>query len=669
MHASAVVGDKIYMIGGSTGYSAGTQTVKVYDIPSNTWSLLPSSANFPHVAYYFDAIGYSGDIYLTGGSTSGMNDGPTQFNYYYKFKPATNTWERLPDLPTGQGQHTLVELDAKIYSIGGTNGGVARNYVYMNVLANGGVVASNQSFCPENAPYDPSAFTSVSGASGGLNSFTYQWEKSSDRTTWTSISGETNLTYDVPSSAAVSQTTYYRRKAVDSSSLVVYSNTITVELAAPPAITVQPTITTQSICTGGTATALSVTATGTALTYQWYENATSTNTGGSAISGATLPSYTPLTNVVGTKYYYVIVSGACNPSVTSAVSGAITTTNAISSGTISANQQVCSGSAPSPITLTGHVGNIQWQISTNNSTWTNITGATAATLTSAQAGNLTATRFFRAVISGNGCSSINSSSVQVAVSTAPVITSQPLATVSVCQNANYTLAATVTGSSLSYQWFSNTTNSNTGGTSMGSSRNAQTVALTPDTSTPGTYYYYLVVTSGACSVTSAVSVITVLPQPVVGTASASSLALCAGETTTLSLAGSTGTIQWQSSPNNSSWTDISGANAATFTTPVLSAATTYYRAQVTSASCAAVTSNVLTVSVTPFPTIPGGALSFDGSNDYVSTGTGSTLNFSGSNANFAIEAWVYFTGGSSIKTIFGKKFPGGGTNGYSFYIN
>ncbi len=40
MHASAVIGNKIYMIGGGTGYSAGTQTVKVYDIASNTWTLL-----------------------------------------------------------------------------------------------------------------------------------------------------------------------------------------------------------------------------------------------------------------------------------------------------------------------------------------------------------------------------------------------------------------------------------------------------------------------------------------------------------------------------------------------------------------------------------------------------------------------------------------------------
>ena len=82
-HASAVVGNKIYMIGGGTNYTAGTQSVKIYDILSNTWSLLPSSSNFPQSVYYFDAVPYSGDIYLTGGSTAGTNTGGTQYSFYF----------------------------------------------------------------------------------------------------------------------------------------------------------------------------------------------------------------------------------------------------------------------------------------------------------------------------------------------------------------------------------------------------------------------------------------------------------------------------------------------------------------------------------------------------------------------------------------------------------
>jgi gliding motility-associated-like protein len=340
MHTSAVVGNKLYMIGGTANYNPGTQTVKVYDIPSNTWTTLPSSANFPHNVYYFNAIAYDGNIYLTGGQSSGMNDQGSQFNYYYKFITSSSTWERLPDLPTTQGQHTLVELDAKIYSIGGRSSGAFRNYVYMNVLANGGVVASNQTFCPEISPFDPAPFTSISGAIGGSANFSYEWEKSTDGTNWTTIVGATSLTYDVPSSDAVSATTYYRRKATDVSTIVVYSNIITVTKLIPLSISSQPSTSSQTICKGVTASSISVSALGNTLSYQWYSNTQNSNAGGTLIAGATSNSYTPLTTNVSSNYYYCVVTDAagCTPSsITSDVSGLITVNDipSVTLGTIS----------------------------------------------------------------------------------------------------------------------------------------------------------------------------------------------------------------------------------------------------------------------------------------------------------------------------------------------
>jgi len=81
-----------------------------------------------------------------------------------------------------------------------------------------------------------------------------------------------------------------------------------------------------------------------------------------------------------------------------------------------------------------------------------------------------------------------------------------------------------------------------------------------------------------------------------GTASASSTALCGAGTTTLSLSGNTGgNIQWQSSTDNVTFTDISGATTSPYTTASLSQ-TTYFKAVV---SCGATsqTSNVVTVTV------------------------------------------------------------------------
>jgi len=47
---------------------------------------------------------------------------------------------------------------------------------------------------------------------------------------------------------------------------------------------------------------------GGTLTYQWYENTTNSTTTGTPISGATSSSYTPLTDSVGTTYYYVVIT-------------------------------------------------------------------------------------------------------------------------------------------------------------------------------------------------------------------------------------------------------------------------------------------------------------------------------------------------------------------------
>ena len=44
------------------------------------------------------------------------------------------------------------------------------------------------------------------------------------------------------------------------------------------------------------------------ITYQWYENTTQSTSGGTAISGATGSSYIPSTDIIGTRYYYVVVT-------------------------------------------------------------------------------------------------------------------------------------------------------------------------------------------------------------------------------------------------------------------------------------------------------------------------------------------------------------------------
>ena len=92
-----------------------------------------------------------------------------------------------------------------------------------------------------------------------------------------------------------------------------------------PTINTQPSTTAQTLCLNVATTALSVSASspnGSAISYQWYSNASNSTVGGTSIGGATSASYTPPSNVAGTTYYYVICTNN-QGSTTSNVSAAI----------------------------------------------------------------------------------------------------------------------------------------------------------------------------------------------------------------------------------------------------------------------------------------------------------------------------------------------------------
>jgi hypothetical protein len=97
------------------------------------------------------------------------------------------------------------------------------------------------------------------------------------------------------------------------------------------------------------------------------------------------------------------------------------------------------------------------------------------------------------------------------------------------------------------------------------------------------------------------------PPAAGGTVTAVTGTICNGFTSTLNLTGATAgsgiSYQWQSSPNNSTWTNIAGATGLSYTTPALSS-TTYYRVVVTcagfgSTNSASDTVNVNTTVVAP----------------------------------------------------------------------
>ena len=120
-------------------------------------------------------------------------------------------------------------------------------------------------------------------------------------------------------------------------------------------------------------------------------------------------------------------------------------------------------------------------------------------------------------------------------------------------------------------------------------------------STPGMSGTYNLSTTdvNGCIVNASTNV-TVNATSVGGTAIATS-PICYNSSTSITLTGYTGTIQWQQSPDGSTWANVtggSGATSAAYTTPNLTT-TTYYRAVVTDGACASANSNILTINITP----------------------------------------------------------------------
>ena len=172
---------------------------------------------------------------------------------------------------------------------------------------------------------------------------------------------------------------------------------------------------------------------GAGLQYQWYTTNTVTTDSngnlipvagtGTLISGATASTYSAPTSATGTKFYYVKVWNASAPIVngepcTAVYSNAVSVVvgTGASAGTASPNQSVCAGATPT-ISLTGVVGTVQWQQSTDgNSNWVNVSTGSGGTSTAYTTPALTATTYYRAVVtSPNGSCSTNSTTIVITV--------------------------------------------------------------------------------------------------------------------------------------------------------------------------------------------------------------------------------------------------------------
>ncbi len=476
-------------------------------------------------------------------------------------------------------------------------------------LAAGGI-AADQALC---AGGTPAALTSATEASGGTGSVTYQWESSADRVTWAPISGATGPTY---APGALSATTYFRRRANSGSACApAYSNEVTITVA--PALTAGTIGSDQTLCPGATPAALTSTAgpgggTGT-FAYQWESSTDNVNW--TPVAGATGAGYAPGPLTATTYYRRQVTSGPCGPAYSPSV--ALTVLPALIAGSIAADQTVCAGTAPAPLTssapATGGTGTFayQWESSTDNATWSAIAGATSADYAP---GALTVTTYFRRQVRSGDCTSLPSNAVTLTV--APALTAGGIAaSQALCAGGtpapltSDTPAAGGTGP-IAYQWEYSPDNATW--TPIGGATGA---TYAPGALSATTYFRRRATSGSGCTPAfSNVITITVAPALTAGTIG-SDQTLCPGATpaaltSTAGPGGGTGTFayQWQSSTDNVNWAPIAGANGDTFTPGPLTA-TTYYRRQVTSGPCGPAYSP--SVALTVLPALIAGSIAAD----------------------------------------------------------
>lgn len=424
-----------------------------------------------------------------------------------------------------------------------------------------------------------SSLTLTATPTGGAGTCTVQWQQSANGTTWTNIAGATGNSY---LTAAITANTYYRATFTCSGggcspagiSNVLYVSTVSVQ----PILT----STTSSICVGGTVD-MSISGGNANTTYTWQASSDGGVTWGN-ITGYVGTSSTTCSNAPsGNRLYRVIFNDPiCGIQTTPSLSISVVLDPVVSVNASTNN--FCAGTSGTTLsaTLTGGVGTgvYQWQ-QYIGTTWTNIVGATAASYTTPA---ISTNTNFKVLASqtGSGCVATGTNSLSIAVLTLPNVYTNP-SSATICTGGSATITAF---NGTSYSWSPATGLNNTTGSPVIANPTSTTTYALTGTGTNG------------CSKTVNIP-ITVNADPgitIVGTST-----IPVGTTTVLSATTTGGagtcTLQWQSSSNGTTWANISGATAATYTTPAITA-TQYYRALYTcggSGCSPAGVSNVLSV--------------------------------------------------------------------------
>ena len=263
-------------------------------------------------------------------------------------------------------------------------------------------------------------FSTVASGTGPYN---YAWSKNG-----AAISGQTNSSLTLNNVATNDAATY---SVIVGGAMGTVTNSATLTVNVPVTVTVPPA--NQTTVVGGNV-AFSVTATGTALSYQWLFNGSVVGTDSSLTLNNVTTSQSGL--------YTVIVNGAAGSATNSAT---LTVNVPVSVTAAPVNQTAVVGSNVTfSVTATGTGLSYQWLF--NGSVIGTDSSLTLNNVTTSQSG------LYTVIVNGAAGSATNSATLTVNV---PVsVTAAPVSQTTVV-GSNVTFSVTATGTALSYQWLFN----------------------------------------------------------------------------------------------------------------------------------------------------------------------------------------------------------------------
>jgi len=279
-----------------------------------------------------------------------------------------------------------------------------------------------------NCPGTPASF-SVTATGTGLS---YQWYKGA-----TAIPNQNGPTLNLGAASAANAGTY-SVVVRDVCGDAVTNNAVLV-VNQPVLVTTPPSNATE--CPGAPAS-FTVIATGTGLTYQWYQGTTAIPNQ----NGATLNLGPASTANAGT--YSVVIGDICGDLVTNSATLTVNTNVVVTIPP--ANSTNCPGTTASfSVTAMGTGLTYQWYENTNL-----LDGQTSNTLTLT---NVTATNADTySVVVADACGGVVSNSAVLVVNQPVLVTAAP-SNLTLCPGIDASFSVSATGTGLSYQWYQGTT--------------------------------------------------------------------------------------------------------------------------------------------------------------------------------------------------------------------